>query len=55
MRVETRCTQDELDGLIAKTKSASQRQRLRVIRWAFAGLTADEVATQTKLCCRSAV
>lgn len=52
MRVEARCSQDELDGLIAKTKNASQRQRLRVIRWALAGLTADEVATQTKLCRR---
>lgn len=52
MRVELRCTQDELDGLIAKTKNASQRQRLRVIRWALAGLTAEEVATQTKLCRR---
>jgi transposase len=52
MRVELRCTKGELDGLIAKTKNTSQRQRLRVIRWALAGVTADEVATQTKLCRR---
>jgi transposase len=52
MRVELRCTKGELDVLIAKTKNASRRQRLRVIRWALAGLTADEVATQTKLCRR---
>lgn len=52
MRVELRFTRDELDGFIAKAKSASQRQRLRVIRWALAGLTAPEVATQTKLCRR---
>ena len=52
MRVELRFTKDELDGLIAKTKSAPQRQRLRVIRWAMEGLTAPEVATQTKLCRR---
>jgi transposase len=52
MRVELRCTRDELDGLIVKTKDASRRQRLRVIRWALEGLTADEVATQTKLCRR---
>lgn len=52
MRVELQCTKGELDGLIAKTKNASWRQRLRVIRWALAGLTADEVATQTKLCRR---
>jgi transposase len=52
MRVELRCTKTELDGLIAKTKHPSRRQRLRVIRWALAGLTADEVATQTKLCRR---
>ena len=52
MRVELRCTKGELDGLIAKTKNASRRQRLRVIRWALEGLTADEVATQTKLCRR---
>jgi transposase len=43
---------DELDGLIAKAKSGPQRQRLRAIRWAMAGLTAPEVATQTKLCRR---
>ena len=52
MRVELRCTKDELDGLIAKAKNASRRQRLRVIRWALEGLTADEVAAQTKLCRR---
>lgn len=52
MLVELRCTKGELDGLIAKTKSASRRQRLRVIRWALEGLTADEVATQTRLCRR---
>jgi transposase len=52
MRVELRCTKGELDGLIAKTKVASRRQRLWVIRWAMEGLTADEVATQTKLCRR---
>ncbi len=52
MRVELRFTMDELDGLIAKAKSAPQRQRLRVIRWAQAGLTAPEVAKQTKLCRR---
>lgn len=52
MRVELRFTTDELDGFIAKAKSASQRQRLRVIRWAMEGLTAPEVATQTKLCRR---
>jgi transposase len=52
MRVELGCTKGELDCLIAKTKNASRRQRLRVIRWALAGLTADEVATQTKLCRR---
>lgn len=52
MRVELRCTKDELDGLIAKAKDALWRQRLRVIRWAMEGLTADEVAAQTKLCRR---
>ena len=52
MLVELRCTKGELDGLIAKTKNASRRQRLRVIRWALEGLTADEVATQTRLCRR---
>ena len=52
MRVELRFTMDEFDGLIAKAKSAPQRQRLRVVRWAQAGLTAPEVATQTKLCRR---
>ena len=52
MRVELRCTKGELDSLIAKTKPSSRRQRLRVIRWALEGLTADEVATQTKLCRR---
>jgi transposase len=52
MRVESRFTTDELDGFIGKAKSASQRQRLRVIRWAMAGLTAPEVARQTKLCRR---
>lgn len=52
MRVELRCTKDEFDELIAKAKSASWRQRLRVIRWAMEGLTADEVAVQTKLCRR---
>jgi transposase len=52
MRVELRCTKRELDVLIAKAKDASRRQRLRVIRWALEGLTADEVATQTKLCRR---
>ncbi len=52
MRVELRCTKRELDGLIAKTKDASQRQRLRIIHWALEGLTADEVAAQTKLCRR---
>lgn len=52
MHVKLRFTRDELDGFIAKAKSASQRQRLRVIRWALEGLTAPEVATQTKLCRR---
>ena len=52
MRVELRCTKSELDGLIAKTKDASWRRRLRVIRWALEGLTADQVASQTKLCRR---
>lgn len=52
MHVELRCSKDELDALIGKTKSAPQRQRLRVIRWAMEGLTANEVAVQTKLCRR---
>jgi transposase len=52
MRVELQCTKSELDSLIAKTKDASRRQRLRVIRWALDGLTAEEVAAQTKLCRR---
>jgi transposase len=52
MRVELQCTKSELDSLIAKTKDASRRQRLRVIRWALEGLTADDVAAQTKLCRR---
>jgi transposase len=52
MRVELWCSTEELDGLIAKSKQAVQRQRLRVIRWALDGLTADEVAVQTKLCRR---
>ena len=52
MRVELRFTTDELDELIAKAKAAPQRQRLRVIRWAMDGLTAPEVARQTKLCRR---
>jgi transposase len=52
MRVELRFTKDELDGLIAKAKSAPQRQRLRVVRWAMDGLTAPEVAAQTRLCRR---
>jgi transposase len=52
MRIEPWCTSEELSGLIAAAKDATRRQRLRVIRWALEGLTADEVATQTKLCRR---
>lgn len=52
MLVELWCTKGELDGLIAKAKDASRRQRLRIIRWALEGVTADEVATQTRLCRR---
>jgi transposase len=52
MRIEPWCTSAELSGLIAAAKDATRRQRLRVIRWALEGLTADEVATQTKLCRR---
>lgn len=52
MRVEPRLTVEEVESLIAKVKTAAKRQRLRVIRWALVGLTADEVAKQTKLCRR---
>ena len=52
MRVERWCTSEELSGLIAAAKDPTRRQRLRVVRWALEGLTADEVATQTKLCRR---
>ncbi len=52
MRIEPWCTTEELSSLIGKTKDATRRQRLRVIRWALDGLTADDVATQTKLCRR---
>lgn len=52
MRVELWCSQAELDGLISHAKTAVRRQRLRVIRWALEGLTADEVAARTKLCRR---
>ena len=52
MHVELRFTRDELDGFIGKAKSASHRQRLRVIRGAMEGLTGPEVATQAKLCRR---
>ena len=47
-----RCPKGEWDGLIAQAKNASRRQRWRVIRWAWEGLTADEVAIQAKLCRR---
>lgn len=52
MRIELWCSTDELDPLIARTKDPAHRQRLRVIRWALAGLTADDVAIRTKLCRR---
>ena len=52
MRVELHCTKEELDARIGKSKEATQRQRLRVIRWALEGLTATEVAVQTKFCRR---
>jgi transposase len=52
MRIELWHSVEELDTLIAKSKDANQRQRLRVVRWALEGLTADAVATQTKLCRR---
>lgn len=52
MHVETHCTKDELDRLIDRSKCARQRQRLRVIRWASDGLSAEEVARHSKLCRR---
>lgn len=52
MRVELWCSREELDRRIGKAKQAAERQRLRVIRWALDGLTANEVAIQTKLCRR---
>lgn len=52
MHVESHCTVDELDRRIVSSKCARQRKRLRVIRWALDGLTADEVARQSKLCRR---
>lgn len=38
----------ELTALIAKEKQTRRRQRLRMIRQALDGLTADEIATQVK-------
>jgi hypothetical protein len=38
MRVESWCSTEELGVLLAKTKNADQRQRLRVIRGALEGL-----------------
>jgi transposase len=52
MRVESWCSNEELGVLLTKTKNADQRQRLRVIRGALEGLTADEVAARTQLCRR---
>ena len=52
MRVALYCSERELDELIRKCREASRRQRLRVIRWSLAGLTADQVATQSGLCRR---
>ena len=52
MRVELWCSERELDQLIGKCRDASRRQRLRVIRWTLAGLTADEVAVCSGLCRR---
>jgi transposase len=52
MRVALWCSERELDELIRKCREASRRQRLRVIRWSLAGLTAGQVATQSGLCRR---
>jgi hypothetical protein len=52
MHVETHCTKDELDRRIDSSMCARQRQRLRVIRWASDGMSAEEVARRFKLCRR---
>jgi transposase len=52
MQVRLWCSEQELDQLIHKSKDATRRQRLRVIRWSLAGLTADQVAQRSGLCRR---
>jgi len=52
MRVELWCSERELDQLIGKCRNVSRRQRLRVVRWTLAGLTADQVAARSGLCRR---
>lgn len=52
MQVTLWCSEQELDQLIGKCKDASRRQRLRVIRWSLAGLTAEQVAQRSGLCRR---
>ena len=52
MQVTLWCSEQELDQLISKCKDASCRQRLRVIRWSLAGLTAEQVAQRSGLCRR---
>ena len=52
MQVALWCSERELDQLISKCKDASRRQRLRLIRWSLAGLTAEQVARRSGLCRR---
>jgi len=52
MQVTLWCSEQELDQLIGKCKDAVRRQRLRLIRWSLAGLTAEQVAQRSGLCRR---
>jgi transposase len=52
MQVTLWCSEQELDLVIDKCKDAVRRQRLRVIRWSLAGLTAEQVAQRSGLCRR---
>lgn len=52
MQVALWCSERELDQFISKCKDASRRQRLRLIRWSLAGLTAEQVAQRSGLCRR---
>jgi transposase len=52
MQVTLWYSEQELDQLIHKCKDSALRQRLRVIRWSLAGLTAEQVALRSGLCRR---